>query len=91
MKRTHWTPTLLLLVLLGVSACTSQERVPDRKAAVAGIILEKMSICSYVEEVIDGRNLQRLGVSREDGLQHLPSDSSETVNAYFYHHSISPF
>ena len=36
MNRRIWTPLLLLVFLLGVSDCTSQDQVPDRQPAVAG-------------------------------------------------------
>ncbi len=45
---------------------------------------QQMRVGRRVEKVVDGHDLQRIGVALPDGLQHLTPDAPESVDSYTY-------
>ena len=49
---------------------------------VVAVVLQEVGVGHGVDEVVDSDDLEVVSVTLADGTKHLPSNASETINAY---------
>ena len=62
-----------------------------RIVAVVAVVLEQVGVGRGVEQIVDGHDLDVVGMAVEERLEDLAPDPAKAIDAYAYCHWLAPF